>query len=200
MSSTTSPQPEHRLALSQTVRDKAKTLRITGWISFWLQLFATFAIVLSLIFAVTGRGVADESNPGIGMGMFLATLGGVGAAFCVVLSFRFARVGKRLLDPRVDRNPKKSNTVRWLKIGAIVGVVGAIVTLLGAGITASVLVAKTISQPPGTTLTQASHAVRALDALVMVANLNGIAAHFIGTLEAIWLFYRIGNPDDLGLT
>jgi len=52
-------------------------------------------------------------------------------------------------------------------------------------------VAKTISQPPGTTLTDASEAVRALDVLIMVANLNGVAAHFIGTVTSIWLKYQI---------
>lgn len=188
MNSTTT-QPT--LAERETVRDQAKTLRIGGWVGFWLQLFALFVIILSLIFAVTGRGIADESNPGIGLGMFLATVGGLGAAFSVVLSYRFARIGKRLLDPRYAVNTSKSDTLQLLKVALIAGAAGMTVALMGSGITSSVLVAKTISQPPGTTLTEASSAVRALDALVMVANLNGIAAHFIEMLQALWLQQRL---------
>lgn len=195
MSSTRPTAPAPSPALRDDVREKAKTLRLAGWVGFWLELFALFVIILSLVFAITGRGFSDESNAGIGFGMFLATVGGLGAAFAVVLSYRFARIGKRLLDPRYSVNTSKSDTLQLLRVALVAGLAGLAVSLIGGAVTSSVLVAKTVSQPPGTTLTEASHAVRALDALVMVATLNGIAAHFVELLQSLWLQHRLRESE-----
>jgi len=170
---------------------KAKTLFLAGWISFWLQLVAVIVTCFSLVFTVTGRQISNESNPALGVGIFFAICGIIAGGFTIFLAFRYARIGKRLLNPNPALHPKKSSTVRLLKIGLYVGLGGILLTLIGSGITSTVLVAKTVSQPPGTTLTDPSHAVRALDVFVMVANLNGILAHYLGTVTSLWLLYRI---------
>lgn len=62
---------------------------------------------------------------------------------------------------------------------------------LGAGATVGVLVAKSISQPPGVAITNPQKIIRTLDVFVMVANLNGITAHFLGTVASLWLLERV---------
>jgi hypothetical protein len=54
-----------------------------------------------------------------------------------------------------------------------------------------VLVAKTVSQPPGVVIVDPNKIVRALDVFVVLANLNLIAAHLIGTAISFWLIDRI---------
>jgi len=87
--------------------------------------------------------------------------------------------------------PKKADTIQLLRLGVIVGLVGILLFLLGAGATLGVLVAKSVSQPPGVAITDPNRIVRALDVFVAVANVNGIAAHFVGTVSAIFLLERI---------
>jgi Protein of unknown function (DUF3611) len=66
-----------------------------------------------------------------------------------------------------------------------------VVALLGAGASVSVLVAKTVSQPPGVAIVDPNKIVRALDVFVVLANLNLIAAHLIGTAISFWPIDRI---------
>lgn len=177
--------------VSTEVKNKAKTLRLTGVISCWLQFIAIFVAILSLIFVATGRRIADETHPSIGIGMFFAICGIIAAGVGIIFAFQYLKIGSALLNPNANTHPKKADTVKLLRIGLFIGLGGIFLTLIGAGFTTSLLVAKTISQPPGTTLTEASEAVRALDVFVMVANLNGIAAHFIAILTSLWLLYRV---------
>jgi hypothetical protein len=55
----------------------------------------------------------------------------------------------------------------------------------------SVLVAKAVSQPPGVAITDPNKIIRALDVFIVVANINGIAAHFVGTVASIWLLEKV---------
>ena len=50
-----------------------------------------------------------------------------------------------------------------------------------------VLVAKSISQPPGVAITDPSRIIRALDVFVAVANVNGIAGNFVGVVTSLGL-------------
>ncbi len=173
------------------IKDQARQMQRVGWIDFWLQAIALFIAVLCLIFAITGRQFAEDANPAIGWGIFFAIftiLSGLVGAF---LSVRYAGMGQRLIDPKLTPNPKKSKAVRLLKWGVYVGAIGTLLALIGCGLTSAVLLAKTVSQPPGTTLTDASEAVRAMDVLVLLANLNGIVAHWVGSVAALWLLYHI---------
>jgi hypothetical protein len=57
-----------------------------------------------------------------------------------------------------------------------------------------VLVAKAVSQPAGVAITDPTKIVRALDVFVVVANIAGIAANFMGMIVSLWLFDRIERP------
>jgi hypothetical protein len=81
--------------------------------------------------------------------------------------------------------------VKLLRLGVIIGFVGMLIALIGAGTSIGVLVAKTVSQPPGMAITDPNRIVRALDVFVVLANLNLIAAHLVGTVTSLWLLDRI---------
>ncbi|EAW34771.1 DUF3611 family protein [Lyngbya sp. PCC 8106] len=178
-------------SVSPNLKKKALNLRLTGWSCFWLQIVGVLVSGISLLFVVTGRQISAQTNPAMGWGILFAISGIIAAVVSIILAFWYTRVGQRLRKADSTQPPPKSDLTRLLQLGLIIGLGGMFVTLIGSGLTAAVLVAKTISQPPGTTLTDASEAVRALDVLIMVANLNGVAAHFIGTVTSIWLKYQV---------
>lgn len=68
------------------------------------------------------------------------------------------------------------DTIRRVRLGLIVGLVGILLNLCGDGSASGVLVAKAVSQPPGVAITDPNRIIRALDVFVTVANVNGIAA------------------------
>ena len=169
----------------------ANTIRFTGWITFWIQLGLTVVTSLTLLFAFTGRAFADQPNPGLGVGVFWAVCGAIALLFSVYWDFRYTRIGKGLANPNPALHPSKADTTRAIRLAIIVSLVGILLSLIGAGATLSVLVAKSISQPPGVAITDPNKIIRALDVFVMVANINGIAAHFVGAIASIWLLERV---------
>ncbi|MBW4642866.1 MAG: DUF3611 family protein [Goleter apudmare HA4340-LM2] len=180
-----------RRSLAPMVKRIAKTLYLTGWISLWVQLALALVSGLVLLVAGTGRNFAEQSHPALGVGIFWAGWGILVLLFSVYWDFRYTRLGKRLLNPKVEIHPSKADTLGIIRLGIVVSLVGILLTILGAGATASVLVAKAVSQPPGVAITDPNRIIRALDVFVMVANINGIAAHFVGAVASLWLLERV---------
>ncbi len=178
-------------SISPRLQKKALNLRVTGWVCFWLQIIAVLASGMSLLFVMTGRQVSTQANPALAWGIFFSVGGMIGAGVSIILAFLYTQMGRKLLRSDSTQPPPKSNLMRFLRMGLMIGLGGMFITLIGSGLTSAVLMAKTISQPPGTTLTDASEAVRALDVLILIANLNGVAAHFVGTVTSLWLKYRV---------
>lgn len=177
--------------LAPTLQGIANTIRFTGWISFWVQLGLALVSGLALSFAATGRGFADQPNAGLGVGMFWAACGIVLLLFSVYWDFRYTRIGRKLTNPHPSLHPSKADTISAIRLGIIVGLVGILLTILGAGSTVGVLVAKSISQPPGVAITDPDKIIRALDVFVVVANFNAITAHFVGIVASLWLLERV---------
>ncbi len=167
----------------------AKVFKILGWSSFWGQIgFAAFAGLI-LLLALIGR---PDSGTGIGIGIFWAVFSFLFIFPATVFSFRYTLIAKSLLHaPEAHWHPRKSEVDRFLRIGTLIGLIGIILALIGAEASIAVLVAKTVSQPPGMAITDPSKLVRALDVYVVLTNLNLIAAHLFGTIAALWLLAQI---------
>lgn len=178
-------------SLPPETRGIGNTIRLTGWITFWAQLSIGVVSVLALLFALTGREFVQQQNAGLGIGIFWAVCGIVLLLFSLYWNFRYTHIGKALENSNPALHPSKPNTTKILRLGIIVGLVGILLTLLGAGSTVFVLVAKSISQPPGVAITNPYNIIRPMDVFVVVADITGIAAHFVGTVASLWLLERV---------
>lgn len=186
----------------------ARVLKLANWISVWLQLALAAASSLMLTFAIAGRSFSQSletpnvnpgpnvgitetiqgTTPGIGIGIFWAVTGILALLFAVYLAFRQTRLAKHLRHPDPMRHPKKGDVLRLLRLGVIVGLVGMLFTILGSGATMGILLSKTIAQPQGVAIYDPARIIRSLDVFVAMANVNGIAAHFLGTVTSLSLF------------
>ncbi|MBH8563818.1 DUF3611 family protein [Nostoc sp. CENA67] len=178
-------------SLAPATQGIGNTIRFTGWIAFWLQLGLAVVSGIALLFAATGRGFTDQPNAGLGVGIFWAVCGVLLVLFNVYWDFRYTRIGKRLANPNAAVHPSKADTTKAIRLGIIVSLAGILLTLLGAGATLAVLVAKSISQPPGVAITDPYNIIRALDVFVMLGNVNAITAHFVGTVASLWLLEQV---------
>jgi hypothetical protein len=177
----------------EKIQKIARAFRLMGLVGFWGQIALAFVAILVLLFAASGRGFSpDAGTTGIGIGIFWAICGILALCPAIVFAFRYIRIAKALLrEPDIHWHPRKADTVKLLRLGVIIGFVGMLIALIGAGTSIGVLVAKTVSQPPGMAITDPNRIVRALDVFVVLANLNLIAAHLVGTVTSLWLLDRI---------
>jgi len=177
---------------SRKIQKIAHTFGWYGGLSFWVQLGLAFASILTLLFAASGRKFSSDASSGIGIGIFWSVCSFLILWVTIFFAFRYTRIAKGLLrEPDIHWHPRKAETVQLLRLGIIVGFIGILLGLFGAGSSLGVLVAKTVSQPPGMAITNPNRIVRALDVFVVVANFNLITAHFVGAATSMWLLEKL---------
>jgi cytochrome b561 len=167
-------------------QDLARRIRLTGWIGFWLDFVLVFLTAPLLAFGAVGQSISSTiwvSDPiqwgYLGLGLLLASL---------FLDFFWTIASGRLVsDPARMLAADQSAALWFLGLGSLVNIVGAVVSFIGVGLSIALLVAKTVSQPPGIAITDPDRIVRALDVFILMANFNLLLAHFIGAGAAVWL-------------
>ncbi len=193
------PQPEANHD-SHKLQRIATALRLVGWASLGLELILAAASGLMLAVAISGRnfaqsatplpggGIVQGVTPGLGIGIFWATCGLAVLLFNLFLAFRYTQFARRLRNSNAAAHPKKADVMQVLRLGAIVGLIGLAVSILGGGASLGVLLSKSITQPQGVAIYDPSRIIRSVDVFVAMANMNSIAAHFVATIAALGLY------------
>jgi len=199
-------QEVEKITLEAKLEKVGNILRLTGWIGLSAQIVFGAVALLMLLFAIAGRnfsqatalpsaitpGVAVPVNqgvtPGIGSGIFWAVCGILALLGGIYLAFRQTRLARRLRHADTMKHPTKAEVMTVLRLGAIVGLVGMLLTILGGGATLAVLFSKAIAQPQGVAIYDPTRAIRSIDIMVAMANMSGIAAHFVGTVASLSVF------------
>jgi hypothetical protein len=185
------------------LRRIANVLRWTGWASFWVQLILLAATSLMLMLAISGRTfnraieptvpggqavtINEGTTPGVGIAIFWAGCGIIALLFGLFIAFRQTRLARRLFNSNPVKHPQKSEVLEVLRLGVIAGLVGMLLTILGGGTSIGILLSKSIAQPQGVAIYDPARIIRSLDIFIAAANMNGIAAHFVGTVTSLGL-------------
>ncbi|BAT51479.1 hypothetical protein NOS3756_04020 [Nostoc sp. NIES-3756] len=181
---------------SSTLRSIGQTFRLTGWISFWIQLvLGVISGIIVLLFGIfSQRSGSPNNNPGTGFGVFLAVCGLLVLGGGIYLAYRYTRIGSQLLSSNPSNRPRKVETVQVLRLGLWINLGGTVLTLLGAQAIVGTLVARSISPQAVTTqLFDPTRIISGLDMLVVQANINTVSAHFCGLVGSLWLLNRINK-------
>ncbi|MDJ0733070.1 MAG: DUF3611 family protein [Nostocaceae cyanobacterium] len=182
---------------SSQLRAIAQAFRVTGWISFWIQLVVGVVAAGILLAFRFGRTGSQSSNPGTGIGILFAALGLLALGGGIFLAFRYTRIGRLLVSSNPLNRPRKIETVQILRLGLMFNLVGMLLTLLGAQAIIGVLLLKALSIPQGAvgfSPDQLSKLIQPIDVLVVQANINAVSAHFAGLVASLWLLNRINKP------
>ncbi|HTL89623.1 MAG TPA: DUF3611 family protein [Leptolyngbya sp.] len=199
-------QTAEKQSLEAKLERVGNALRITGWIGLTVQIGFGAVSLLMLGFAIAGRNFSETTagatgvvpgvgatvnqgtTPGIGIGIFWAVCGILALLGGIYLAFRQIRFSKRLRHADTMRHPAKSEVMSVLRWGAIVGLVGMLLTILGGGATLGVLLSKAIAQPQGVAIYDPTRVIRSIDVMVAMANMSGITAHFVGAVASLSVF------------
>ncbi|HXY59905.1 MAG TPA: DUF3611 family protein [Methylocystis sp.] len=179
------PAPE---ALGAKIAENlARRLNILGWTQFWLQFVLAFACALLLQFVTSGRMLSSLSL-GYGDAMYW---GGVSlGVLCVTCALGFidTRFAKSVaLHPDRYLGGAGGRGFWRLTLGLGLSLVGLVIAFIGVGLSIALLIAKTVSQPPGIAITDPNKIIRALDVFVLLTNFNLLMGHFVGFVTSLWL-------------
>lgn len=174
---------------SPKIRRVYRSLRWAGLAGFWVQLVLGVISTVMLLLAIINK--TERSNPGTGFSLFCAVCGLVCLIVSIYFSFRYGKMSQRL--QRNIAPPKKSATIRAIKIGLIVNLTGMLLTIIGAEAIAGIVLSKILAFDPARIFNSQTNTefVNSLDLFIVQANTNIIAAHFAGLTSSLWLLSRI---------
>lgn len=182
-------------ALPPAVQRIVRSLQISGWLGFWIQIILSVISLLVLIFSKvilqldrtpTGQPI---TNPGSGIGLAFALLGNLVLLGGAYWSFRYTRLSRQLQSSDSLTRPNPSAVVQAIKLGVGINLIGMLLTLMGAEALIGALFAKALSQPQSGVAfyERITQAIQPIDILIVQANTNIILAHFVGLCASLWL-------------
>jgi len=150
-------------------------------------------IALLLVFASSGTAFSP-SKAGFGDAIYWAYVGFMFLCPAVVLAFYYTRASRNVVaSPTAYLVHDKRIAFWYLWAGLILGQLGIFVSFVGVALSISLLVVKTISQPPGIAITDPNNIIRALDVFVLISNFMLLIAHFAGVVTALWLGFCVAK-------
>ena len=167
--------------------------RMWGWIGVWFQI--VLGVISSIILLLAGTrnvsqatNVNPANNPGTIPGLGFAWIALLVLVIGIFWNFRYTQISKKLRS--AEERPSRAQTVKTLKIGIVISLVGMLITLVGAFAIVGSLTGKSLT-PQAQTLGLQIITVQPIDMLVVQSNTNIILAHFGGLITSLWLLNKI---------
>lgn len=176
------------------IQSIATRFRWFGWGSFWLQLAIALVSVAILVLAAFSRSIDSDTNlAATGLSVFFAVAALITLGFNTALSYRLTRLGKRLVSPVAEVKLSKPDTIRLLRVGLLVSLLGLVLSAMGSEISVVTLLAKSLAQPQGTAIYQPDKIIRVLDIFIVLANVNLVFAHLVSNATCQWLTKQLDD-------
>ena len=170
----------------------ARTFRILSRISYWIHLILGAISAVTLILVVFSR---SATNSGTGIGIFVAMFSLIALGFRVFWAWRYRKLAKKLqrVDPQAQ--PSRAEIIEVLRIGLLASLVGLLLALIASEISLISLVATAIARPQGVAVYEREQVIKIADLLLVLAQLNILAAHFFGSANSLGLLSWISKEE-----
>lgn len=182
-------------SIPPSVQRVSSNLRWAGLIGFWLQVVLGAISAITLLVAtpnLLSNKDGGQGTGGTGFGIFFAICGLIALGICIYFSFRFTNIARLLQNSEPAQRPSRTDTLRVIRTGLIVNLLGMLLTIIGAQAIVGSLLVESLRQSPGLGVGGASaRFVLPIDLVVVQSNTNLIAAHFAGIAVSLWLLNRI---------
>ncbi len=167
----------------------AATFSVVRPISFWVQLALSAVSSLALFLAIFSRNLTVQAttNPVMGFGVFLGVIGILVLCFRLYWMNRYRRFNKLLQSPDRELHPRKDEVIQVLQIGLIVSFIGLLLAFLASEVTVIAVLSKALALPQGVAVYRPENTIRSLDIFVVLANVNIIGAHIVGSVTSFGL-------------
>lgn len=170
----------------------SSNLKLLGWICFWVQIVLGVISTLALLLAAPSLVGNDERSAGTGLGVFFAFCGLIILGVTIYYSFRYTNIAKLLNSPNPAIRPKKADTIKVIRLGLTINIVGLLFSILGTQAVVGSVLIKSLQQSPGLGVGGSSaRFVLPVDMFSIQANTTAITAYFVGIVTSLWLINRI---------
>jgi hypothetical protein len=189
-----SNKPKMPPNLPPAVQRVSSNLKWAGTIGLWTQLVLGVAAGGTLV--STGIPMIRDEEAGLGTqpGILLVTCGLFALGISVYFSFRYARIAQLLKSADPAQRPSRADTLRTIRYGVIVNLVGMLLILVGTLAIIGSLTIESLTQSPGLGVGGASaRFILPIDVFLVNSNVIAIAAHFAGIVTSLWLLDRIAR-------
>jgi hypothetical protein len=167
----------------------AKVLKLLGRVSFWIQLVLGIAASITLLLVTISRNSSEGTNNAwIGLGLFCAVISILILGFRVYWAWRYTRLAKQLQGDFSQKNISKAKVIDRLRLGLIISLCGLLLAFFAAEITTVAVLTKALSQPQGVAVYEPENTVRSLDLFLILADVNLIGAHLLGSINSLGLY------------
>ncbi len=184
------PDETRSRTIARTAQKLARTLTVCGWLAFGLQFVLAFISGLLLAVATSGRAFSPGAAS-FGDAIYWAGDGFLLLCLAILVDLYYIRAARKIsLRPNSFFHKNYRISFWFLAAGMLIGLAGIVVSFIGVALSTTLLIAKTVSQPPGIAITDPSKIIRALDVFLLLVNFCLLSAHFIGSGVALWLTNR----------
>jgi hypothetical protein len=182
-------------------RSLARAFSRLGWVSFWIQLVVGSALILGIAYYFVFSRAALSTDNALPFVAYLTLIDLLIMAFTTFWSYRYTRLGRRLVDP--ERRPADSYVIGTVWTGVIASVSGMVFSMIIMLIEAAKLLFFFLKTPQAgvpviqTTGGEAAQWVSAVDMISLMALILTLFAELFVLMCGLWLLFQatLGSPD-----
>lgn len=178
--------------LPAAVQRASNDIKWAGRVGFWVQLVLGVISTVTVLFASPSLLESDSAgSQGSGFGIFCAVCGLITLGIGIYFSVRYLGIARNLRNSNPGLRPNKSDTIKVIRMGLTVNLIGMALTIIGAEAIVGIVLAKSLARPQLALGSDPKEFVNSIDLLIVQANTNTIAAHFSGIVSSLVLLNRI---------
>jgi hypothetical protein len=179
----------------------ARSFLRLGWLGLWLQItFGSIPILVMAYYFAFSQSTGGNRS-GFRFVEYLTILTLLILVFTVFWSYRYTRLGRRMLDPQ--RRPDEATVVKVVWTGVIASTLGMLFSMIVILIEAANLLFYFLKAPQGgipviqTSGTEAVHFVSTVDMVSLIALILTLFSELIVLIFSLWLLFRttLGSPE-----
>jgi Protein of unknown function (DUF3611) len=178
------------------IRNAAKILQRTSWISWWCQVILTVISSVILLFAKSNSSITNNG----GSNFILSTLGLLCSTISIVWTWgNGTRLSRRFLIRPISRQQVQMMIRRAIQVGITLNCMGLLCHLLAAQQIIGLLAVKVLTNRSGgggglllaAALDGSSNTLQPLDILIVQANTNALLSQYLSLVLLLSLMVRI---------
>ena len=175
-------------------RKFADILQILSRISYWVHLLLGATSGITLLLVTFSRNTTDESNSSaITFSLVLAVFSLIALGLRVYWAWRYRQLAQKLQTANSNLSPSRQEIMQVLRVGLFVSLLGLLLAFLASEISLVSLVAGAIARPQGIAVYEREQVVKIADLLLILADINILGAHFLGSVNSLGLLNWISK-------
>jgi hypothetical protein len=183
-------------------RSLARAFTRLGWTGFWLQIvFGSIPIIGMAYYFAFSRSTPESRRSGFPFVEYLTIVNLLLLLFTIFWSYRYTRLGKRLLDP--GKRPSESDLIGAVWTGVVATTVGMLFSMIVMLIEAANLLFYFLKAPQAgmpviqTGGAEAVYWVSSVDMVSLMALILTLFSELLVLVFSLWLLFQttLGSPE-----